>query len=230
MLNAILQTVMPKDTLHEDVAPADRSDVSLVTAAQNGNLSAFESLVRRHERRIYGLARRMTGSTQDAEDVTQQTFMSAVKGLRSFRGNASFSTWITTIAVNSALKVIRKRKGLPSVSLDQATAPDADGRIPHPDYIADWRATPDRLARNAETRRLLDAAIRRLDPAHRAVFLLRDVEELSVRDTAKALGISVANVKVRLMRARLHLRETLTRTFGDSRRQYTPSKEHIHAN
>ncbi len=146
-----------------------------------------------------------------------------MRKLDGFRGDASFATWLATIAVNAALKVVRKRRGLPSTSLDAAVEPDSDGRIPHPDYIADWRDTPDRLAQQADTRRLLDAAIARLDPGHRAVFLLRDVEDLSVRDTAKALKLSEANVKVRLLRARLQLREQLTRAFGDPAHRYAPA-------
>ena len=203
------------------------NDQDLVRAAKNRDLAAFESLVKRHERRIYGLARRLTGSEHDAQDVTQQTFLSAVRNLSGFRETAAFSTWLTTIAANAALKVVRKRRGLPTTSLDEATEPDEDGQIPHPEYIADWRETPDRLAQRAETHRLLDAAIAKLDAGHRAVFLLRDVEDLSVRDTAKTMEISEANVKVRLLRARLQLRERLTRVFGDEKRRYKPGK-HTH--
>ena len=193
-------------------------------------MDAFETLVSRHERRIYSLARRMTGSVEDAQDVTQQTFISALRNLSRFRETAAFSTWLTTIAANAALKVVRKRRGLPTQSLDEATAPAADGHIPHPEFIADWRETPDKLLQRAETRQQLDAAIASLDPGQRAVFLLRDVEDLSVRDTAKALRLSEANVKVRLLRARLQLRERLTRAFGDAARRYEPgSHPHDHS-
>jgi RNA polymerase sigma-70 factor (ECF subfamily) len=204
-----------------------QNDRDLVLAAKGGNLAAFETLIHRHERRIYGLARRLTGRDQDAEDVTQQTFLSVIKNLKDFREKAAFATWLTTIAVNAALKMMRKHSGLPTTSLDEATAPDAGGQIPHPEYIADWRETPDRLAQRAETHQLLDAAIVELDPGHRAVFLLRDVEDLSVKDTSKALGISEANVKVRLLRARMQLRERLTHVFGDGKRRYKP-KNHAH--
>jgi RNA polymerase sigma-70 factor, ECF subfamily len=205
--------------------PSD--DRTLVQAAKKGDLAAIETLVARHERRIYGLARRLTGSEQDAQDVTQQTFLSVVQNLARFREAAAFSTWLTTIAANAALKVVRKRRGLPTTSLDEATEPDGDGHIPHPDYIADWRETPDRLAQRAETHELLDAAIAELDPGYRAVFLLRDVEDLSVRETARALKLSEANVKVRLLRARMQLRERLTRAFGDEARRYKPGN-HAH--
>lgn len=205
----------------------DPSDATLVRAARQGDLTAFETLVTRHERRIYGLARRMTGSDDDAQDVTQQAFLDAMRHLDGFRETASFSTWITTIAAHAALKVLRKRRGLNVTSLDAAIGPDDDGHVPHPEFIADWREAPDRLAQRQETRRLLDAAIAELDAGHRNVFLLRDVEGLSVRDTARTLGLSEANVKVRLMRARLELRERLTRVFGDPDRRYQPG-EHKH--
>jgi RNA polymerase sigma-70 factor (ECF subfamily) len=199
------------------------SDQYYVRAARDGSLKAFEVLVRRHERRIYSLTRRLTGSDHDAQDATQQTFISAMEHLAGFRENAAFSTWLTTIAAHAALKIVRKRRGLPTTSLDAATDPgDRAGRIPHPEYIADWRDTPDRLLQRAETHAILDAAVSDLDPAHRAVFLLRDVESFSVKETARALGISEANVKVRLVRARLRLRERLTRAFGDRARRYAP--------
>ena len=202
-------------------------DRDLVRAAKGGDVAAFEALVKRHERRIYGLARRLTGSEQDAQDVTQQTFLSAIEHLSGFREAAAFATWLTTIAANAAMKVLRKRLGLPTTSLDEATEPDDAGHVPHPEYIADWREAPDRLAQRAETHQLLDSAIAELSAAQRAVFLLRDVEDLSVRDTAKALGISEANVKIRLLRARLQLRERLTRVFGDEKRRYEPG-DHAH--
>lgn len=200
----------------------DLRDGELVRSAKEGQLEAFEALVSRHERRIYGLARRITGSEEDAQDVTQQTFLSAMQNLSGFRGSSAFSTWLATIAANAALKVVRKRRGLPTRSLDEATEPDAEGHIPHPEFIADWRDTPDRIAQRRETRGILDAAVAELDAGHRAVFLLRDAEGLSVRETAKALGISEANVKVRLLRARMRLRERLTRAFGDEARSYQP--------
>ena len=124
------------------------------------------------------------------------------------------------IATHAALKVIRKRKGLDTVSLEEATEPGEDYEsIPHPEYIADWRQSPEQLVHKHETRRLLDEALGKLDEKHRLVFLLRDVEGLSVKETAEALGLSVANTKVRLLRARLQLREELTRTLGDPRRR-----------
>lgn len=198
------------------------ADAELVLAAKKGSLPAFEELVQRHERRVYGLTRRITGSDSDAADLTQQAFLSAMQNLSRFRGSSSFGTWITAIAANAAMKIVRRRRTVPFVSLDEASSPDADGHVPHPEYIADWRENPGELLQRRETRRMLDSAIAKLDPIHRAVFLARDVEGLSVRETSKALGITEGNVKVRLLRARLQLRELLTRHFGDTSRVYEP--------
>jgi RNA polymerase sigma-70 factor (ECF subfamily) len=203
-----------------DQMTAEISDSELVARAKAGELEAFETLTNRHEQRVYSLALRMLRHEQDAEDVTQQTFLSALENLSGFRGEASFATWLLRIATHAALKVIRKQKGLDTVSLEEMTEP-ADGydAIPHPEYIADWRQSPEQLVHQNETRRLLDDALASLDEKHRLVFLLRDVEGLSVKETAAALGLSEANTKVRLLRARLQLREQLTRTLGDPGRR-----------
>ena len=199
-----------------DQMTPDPSDDELVLRAKAGDVDAFESLAYRHEQRVYSLALRMLRQEQDAEDVTQQTFLSALEHLNGFRGEASFATWVMRIATHAALKLLRKQHGLGTVPLDAATdGADADETIPHPEYIADWRQSPAQLVERNETRRLLDEALAQLDDKHRLVFLLRDAEGLSVRETAAALGLSEANVKVRLLRARLQLRELLTRTLGD---------------
>ena len=205
----------------------ETSDTELVRRAKAGELDAFEALTNRYEQRVYGLAMRMLRQEQDAEDVTQQTFLSVLEHLESFRGEASFSTWVLRIASHAALKIIRKRKGLNTVSLEEATEKsDELDSIPHPEFIADWRQSPEHLVEQNEVRRLLDDALTRLDEKHRLVFLLRDVEGLSVRETAEALDLSEGNVKVRLLRARLQLREDLTRVMGDPARQIVQSDHH----
>jgi len=197
------------------------TDAEFVRRAKTGELAAFEELVTRYERRVYSLAFRMLANQQDAEDVTQEAFLSALEHLGDFREESSFYTWLMRITSHAALKIIRKRKGLPTESLD-ATA--EDDSLPHPEYIADWRESPERLAQNNETARLIDEALAKLDEDHRVVFLLRDVEGLSVKETADALGLSEANVKVRLLRARLQLREHLTRAFGDEHKRVASHK------
>jgi len=208
-------------------AIAEMTDEQLVGRAQAGDLEAFEALTTRHEQRVYSLALRMLRQQEDAEDVTQQTFLSALENLSGFRGEAGFSTWLLRIATHAALKVIRKRKGLDTVSLEASTEPQGeDGAIPHPDYIADWRESPEELAHRNDVRQLVEEALSQLDEKHRMVFLLRDVEGLSVKETAEALGLSEANTKVRLLRARLQLRERLTRTLGDPQTRITRSHNH----
>jgi len=202
----------------------ETTDADLVRRAKAGELDAFEALTSRYEQRVFGLAMRMLRQEQDAEDVTQQTFLSVLEHLEGFRGEASFYTWVLRIASHAALKIIRKRKGLNTVSLEEATEPsDSLASIPHPEFIADWRQSPEHLVERNEVRRLLDEALTRLDEKHRLVFLLRDVEGLSVRETAEALELSEGNVKVRLLRARLQLREDLTRVLGDPARQLVRS-------
>ena len=206
---------------------AEIPDSELVGRAKAGELAAFEALTNRYEQRVYSLALRMLRQEQDAEDVTQQTFLSVVENLDGFRGEASFSTWLLRIAAHAALKVIRKRKGLDTVSLEEVTEGANDsGTIPHPEYIADWRQSPEELVHKKEIRRLLDEALSKLDEKHRLVFLLRDVEGLSVKETAEATGLSEANTKVRLLRARLQLRELLTRALGDPAQRAVRSHTH----
>jgi RNA polymerase sigma-70 factor (ECF subfamily) len=204
--------------------PATTPDLELVRRAKAGDFDALETLITRHEQKVYSLALRIMRHRQDAEDVVQQTFLSALEHLGSFREESSFLTWLMRIATHAALKIIRKRRGLDVVSLDAAHSPDDPTPLPHPEFIADWRASPRELAARRETRQLLDAALNQLDEKHRLVFLLRDVEDLSVRDTAQALGLTEANVKVRLLRARLALREHLTRAFGDPTRRLEPHR------
>src|SRR5689334_18093496 len=198
-------------------------DHSLVARAQTGEVAAFEALVERHERQVYTLAWRILRHQQDAEDVTQQSFLSALQHLKDFRAESNFSTWLFRIATHAALKIIRKRKGLDTVSLEEATTPNEDDdRIPHPEFIADWRQSPEELVQQAEVRRLLEQALEQLEEKHRLVFLLRDVEGLSIKETAETLRLSEPNTKVRLLRARLQLRELLTRTLGDPKRALNP--------
>jgi RNA polymerase sigma-70 factor, ECF subfamily len=207
----------------------DLSDSDLVRSAKAGDLAAFEGLTGRYEQRVYSLAMRMLRQEQDAEDVTQQTFLSALEHLDGFREEASFSTWLLRIATHAALKIIRKRKGLDMVSLEEATE-EQDGydSVPHPEYIADWRQSPEQLVPKNEMRRLLDEALAQLDEKHRLIFLLRDVEGFSVKETAETLDLSEANVKVRLLRARLQLRELLTKAFGDPATRVIRSHNHVH--
>jgi RNA polymerase sigma-70 factor (ECF subfamily) len=201
--------------------PSD-DDRPLVRRAQQGDFAAFESLVVRYERRLYGLALRVLGQRQDAEEVVQQTFLSVMEHLKDFREEARFSTWLMRIATNHALGLLRKRSRQRTVPLGEESSHEGYDSIPHPEFIAQWRETPEQIASRRETQHLLDLALEGLDEKYRVVFLLRDVEGLSTSETAEALGITVPNVKVRLLRARLMLRERLTRQFGDEATRVVP--------
>src|SRR5664280_1357935 len=123
-------------TCMSDPLSPDLPDAELVRLAKAGELAAFEALTGRHEQRVFALAMRMLRQQQDAEDVTQQTFLSVLENLAGFRGEASFSTWVLRIASHAALKIIRKRKGLNTVSLEEATEPPDDfNSIPHPEVV-----------------------------------------------------------------------------------------------
>jgi len=201
-------------------------DGELVRRAKAGDLEAFEKLAEKYESKIYSIAMRILQNPHDAEDITQQTFLSVIDNLKDFRGDSSFATWITKIATYAALKIIRKRNGLDTVSLEQATEPNKeDGEIPHPEYIADWKENPLDILNRNETNRLIEQALSELEEPYRLIFILRDVEGLSIKETAEILGISEANVKVRLLRARLQLREKLTRLFGNPQKAI-PAHKH----
>jgi RNA polymerase sigma-70 factor (ECF subfamily) len=217
----------PSPTSEPDRAHRADPDLDLLRRARQGEFAAFEALVTRYQRRVHGLAWRILSQRQDAEDVVQATFLSVLEHLDSFREESTVSTWLLRIATNHALKVLRKRRGLPTVPLEKATDPDDDcGGLPHPDYIARWREGPEELAQRAEVRHLLDQALAELDDKYRVVFVLRDVEGFSVRETAEALGLTEATVKVRLLRARLALRERLTRALGDEATRLFPTHDH----
>lgn len=202
------------------------ADSHLVQRARNGDYEAFEALVDRYERRLYGLAVRIVGRRHDAEEVVQQTFLTLIEKIDTFRGESSFHTWLTKIAANHALALLRRR-AVRSVAPLSDQARSDDSQLPHPQYIAQWRETPEELALRRETQQLLSEAMEQLDEKYRLVFLLRDVEGLSTAETAEALGISESNVKVRLLRARLMLREKLTRAFGDETTRVEPDHNHM---
>jgi RNA polymerase sigma-70 factor (ECF subfamily) len=201
-------------------------DSTLVLRAKAGDYAAFEQLVSHHTQRLYMLAMHLMQQREDAEDVVQITFLRAAEHLTDFRKQASFATWITRIAVNTALKMLRQRQQMTRVSLEQALQEEANGDIPHPSYIADWRNDPAHTVEQHELQRILTEAMDVLPTTQRVVFVLRDVIGMTIEETAQTLGISPANVKVRLLRARLALRETLTRVFGDERKRVFRNHRH----
>jgi RNA polymerase sigma-70 factor (ECF subfamily) len=183
---------------------------ALVAQAREGDTRAFGELVRRYEGKVFRLAQHVTQNREDAEDVLQETFMKAYEHLDQFKGDSKFYTWIVRIAVNQALMKLRRRKTDKSVSLDETidTGEDTITR-----EIAAWDEDPEERFSREELGGILDTAIQSLEPPYRSVFVLRDIDELSTEETAEALGLSVPAVKSRLLRARLQLREKLTRFF-----------------
>ena len=190
------------------------TDISL-EAIIAGNRAEFARLVDAYSSPIYRLGLRMLGNPQDAEDVLQNTFLNALTHLSSFEGRSSLSTWLYRIAANEALMLIRKRK--PEVDLERsgnAGGEDNDEDL-KPSQIVDWSARPEEELLSGEGKKVLDAAIQTLPESMRLVFLLRDVEGLSIKETAEALNLTETNVKTRLLRARMFLREQLSSYYGE---------------
>src|SRR5690349_4263226 len=182
----------------------------LVQQAREGDTRAFGELVRRYEGKIFRLAQHITQNREDAEDVLQETFLKAYEHLDQFQGNSKFYTWIVRIAVNQALMKLRKRKTDKTVSMDETidTGEDTVAR-----EIAAWDENPEERYSREELNEILETAIEDLAAPYRTVFVLRDIDELSTEETAEALNLSIPAVKSRLLRARLQLREKLTRFF-----------------
>src|ERR1700724_874223 len=182
----------------------------LLAKAREGAIAAFNELVSRYSRKIYRLAKHITQNDEDAEDVLQETFLKAYEHLGDFQEKSKFYTWIVRIAVNESLMKLRKRKGDRTVPLDEPLDTGEDTVMRE---IAVWDENAEQRYSREELGKILDEAVQSLRPAFRTVFVLRDIEELSTEETAEALGISVPAVKSRLLRARLQLREKLTRFF-----------------
>ncbi|MGQ9832621.1 MAG: RNA polymerase sigma factor [Candidatus Villigracilaceae bacterium] len=187
----------------------DTSATSIsLTALQSGDRNEFASLVEAYSAQIYRLALKILGDTQDAEDVLQNTFLKALQNLPTFEGRSSLSTWLYRIAVNEALMLIRKRRLEAQISAGDSDSDEDE------DYLAvqlvDWTTLPEETMLSSEAVTYLDQAIQRLPPKLRLVFLLRDVEGLSIRETSETLGLTETAVKTRLLRARLFLREQLS--------------------
>ncbi len=190
---------------------AGKPESELVAQAKAGSSEAFEELVNRYERRIFRLAMRLTGNTEDAEDVLQETFLKAFEHLPDFRQDSRFYTWLVRIAVNEGLMKLRKRRSDRSEPLEDAV--DDDGQVIPRDF-RDWKPNPEQLTSQEEMERILLGAAAQLPPSLRTVFMLRDVEELSTEETAQALNLTLGAVKARLFRARFQLREELSKTFN----------------
>jgi RNA polymerase sigma-70 factor (ECF subfamily) len=210
----------------EDHFSDDPTEKELLRQAKGGDYFAFQQLVVRLQPRVYGLAYRILGQAQDAEDVTQQTFLALIEHIADFREESSLATWALRIATNHALKILRKKRTVKMVAMSDMGSEEGYGDVPHPEFIAPWSRTAEEIAQDAEVQAELEKGLDGLDEKYRLVFVLRDIEGLSVRETAEALGLTESSVKVRLLRARLALRELLTKKFGDASQVMIPDHKH----
>lgn len=203
-----METIQPK--VDEPVS----EELMLVNAARGGDVGAFEQLVRKYDRNVFRIANHITQNREDAEDVVQDAFLKAFQNLGQFQGQSKFYTWLVRIAVNEALMRLRRRRPERMVSLDEDINTGED-MIPR--EVADWAPNPEQLYNQSQLREILQKTIQGLPPSFRTVFVLRDVEGLSTEETADALNLSIPAVKSRLLRARLQLRERLTKYFKKQR-------------
>ena len=202
-----LNPLQPRTPLPSQVVKDDEG--ALVAAAKGGDITAFETLVGRYERKIFRLAQNITQNKEDAEDVMQEAFLKSYQHLGEFQGNSRFYTWLVRIAVNQALMKLRKRRPN-QVSLDEEVDTGEDTM---PREVEDWGPSPEERYKQSELGGILSSTIAELEPPFRIVFQLRDIEELSTEGTAEALALSIPAVKSRLLRARLKLRQKLNRYF-----------------
>lgn len=194
---------------HQELA-----DAELVKLAQDGDNRAFDELVRRYENKVYRLAFKILRHEDDAGEALQDAFLSAYRGLKNFKADSTFSTWLYRVATNAALMKYRKRRdGHVSLEQSQSHDEDAEGL-----QIADWSALPDDDLLTGELDEILSEGLDRLPDELREVFVMRDIEGLSNSDVAERLRLTVPAVKSRLHRARLQLRDRLNRYFQDRMR------------
>jgi len=188
-------------------------DFDLVQASKNGDVAAFEQLVKRYDGKLFRIAQSVTHNREDSQDAVQESFLKAYQHLADFRENSQFSTWLIRITLNQSLMRLRKQRTAKEVSLDEDLRTDED-MIPR--EVIDWAPNAEQLYSVSELRNILINTIEELQPILRTVFVLQDIEGLSTVQTAEVLNLSQSAVKSRLWRARLQLRERLNKYFGKS--------------
>jgi RNA polymerase sigma-70 factor (ECF subfamily) len=211
-----VRTFGPKDVhpLVSSPRPSEKSgsvdqDLELVVRVQGGDVDAFEELIVRHSRRIYRTILAIVGNTDDAEDAMQEAFLKAFQYIANFQRRSKFSTWLTTIASNTAIQRLRER--VPTESIAEES--DGDERF-RPRQIRAWDDNPEQLYTKSERRALVESELMKLPAKYRVVLMLRDIEQLSGEEVAAALGIGIPALKSRLLRGRLMLREALSPHFS----------------
>ena len=186
-------------------------DLDLVHASKDGDVAAFEQLVKRYDRKLFRIAQSVTHNQEDSQDAVQETFLRAYQHLVEFRGDSQFSTWLIRITLNQSLMKLRKQRATREVSLDDDFGTDEDM---FPREVIDWAPNAEELYSVSELRDILLKTIEELRPILRAVFVLQDLEGLSTDQTAEVMNLSQSAVKSRLWRALLQLRERLNKYFG----------------
>jgi RNA polymerase sigma-70 factor (ECF subfamily) len=203
------------------VISESRDEAQMIVSVLAGNTHEFHDLIRPYERRVYSMALSMLHNEADAEDAAQEAFLKAFRNLKGFRAESKFSTWLVSIVLNEARGRLRqKKKAMKIQSLDEG--PDEQGQV-LPALLRDWRELPSEALELQEVRSLLQRAITDLPLIYREIFLLREVQELTVAESAEALGITVASVKVRLHRARM----TLQKTLAPQLKQFNPKRRWV---
>jgi RNA polymerase sigma-70 factor (ECF subfamily) len=193
---------------HRENTPEPDREGPLVLAAKSGDEHAFEVLIERYQRRVLAVARRITAKREDAEDIVQQSFQKAFVHLQKFEGKSSFATWLTRIAINEALMWLRRARGLREVSTDDLSANEETTRGLE---IPDSRADPESVFLQDERSRILSAAMDELSPRTRTAIELRELRELTTKEAARVMGVSVGAVKARVFQGRKRLSRVLLR-------------------
>src|SRR5258708_1881162 len=197
-----------------------QKDAALVGGAKTGDGSGLELVVERHEGRIFSIAQRMTRNREDAEDVVQQSFQKAFVNLKKFEGDSLFSTWLTRIAINEALMLLRGKRGSREVPIAESSTEDGAAL---PLDFPDSGPNPEDSCLQREQERILCAAVNELNPVLRKAMELREFGELSTGETAQVMGLSVPAVKARLFHGRKELRPRLKRYVGSPRNDSNPA-------
>jgi RNA polymerase sigma-70 factor (ECF subfamily) len=215
---------MTTDSSQFAVREVASDDLDLVHASKNGDVDAFEQLVKRYDRKLLRIAQSVTHNREDSQDAVQEAFLKAYQNLTTFREDSKFSTWLIRITLNQSLMKLRKQRATKEASLDEDF--QAEGGM-LPIEVTDWAPNPEQLYWTSELREILIKCLKELNPLLRTVFVLRDIEGLTIDQTAEVLDVSHTAVKARLWRARLQLRESLTKYFSKpkplARAQLLPS-------
>src|SRR5579864_5220936 len=188
---------MPADSAQFEIKAGTNDDLDLVHASKNGDVAAFEQLVKRYDRKLFRIAQSVTHNREDSQDAVQEAFLKAFQHLGQFRGDSQFSTWLIRITLNQSLMKLRKQRRTREVSLDEDFETDEDVL---PREVIDWAPNPEQLYSVSELRNILIKTIEELQPILRTVFVLQDIEGLSTIQTAEVLNLSQSAVKSRLWR------------------------------